>query len=170
MVKISITPFSEKKLNIFEKIDKMNGLNPYQKNSLRASLVGFEETLHKIERWLENGEESGILYIRTLHLKPETKKLVRQQINDALVKINELALKYGLERREEDLTMAIISLISISWSDLIDTRSRKLMGYGNIGTEISEEIDVDIQSISEIAKKIFKTMDQTRSLENINKM
>ena len=170
MVKIFIIRYSEEKFNIFEKLYRMIDLNSYQKNSLRASLYGFEEALHQIERWLEKGEESGILYVRTSHLKPETKKLVRQQINKALEKINELALKYGLERHEEDLTMSILSLISISWADLTDTRSRRLKGYGNIGADISEEIDEDIESISGIAMKIFKTIDQTRSAEHANEI
>ena len=168
MVKISITLYLEEKFNVFEKIDEMNDLNFYQKNSFRASLYGFEEALHQIERWLEKGEESGILYIRTLHLKPETKKLVRQQVNKALEKINELALKYRLERREEDLTMSILSQISISWADLSDTRSRRLKGYGDIGSVISEEIDEDIDSLSEISMKLFKIIDKTRSVEHVN--
>jgi len=49
-------------------------LNPSQKNSLRISLLMFEENLRQAQEWLDGREENGILYRRKLMLTEEIRK------------------------------------------------------------------------------------------------
>lgn len=143
----------------------MNTLNQSQTNSLWISLAGFEEALHRIERWLEEGEESGILYTRRLKLESATKKMIRKEVENSLSTIKSLAQKYGLERREESLNGHILGQLSICWADLFDTKSKRLKGYGKIDPAVVEEIDRDIESLSEKAMQIINIIEKNQLKE-----
>ena len=144
----------------------MEKLNNYQKNSLRASLYSLEEVLHNINRWLKQGEEQGVLYTRTLQLKPELVDKLLYYTEQALTLIKKFMLKYQLEHREESIAREIMGQISISWADLCDTKSKRLKGYGEMASTTSKEIDQDIDSLSQICMQIYKSIDESETQNN----
>jgi len=144
----------------------MEKLNNYQKNSLRASLNGLEDVLHNINRWVKQGEEQGILYTRTLQLQPGVKEKIFQYSQQALSIIKEIMLKYHLEHRQESIAREIMGQISISWANLCDTKSKRLKGYGDMGSTASAELDQDIDSLSETCMSIYKSIDESEIQNN----
>ena len=140
----------------------MQALNFSQKNSLFASLYGFEVSLHQIEKWLEESEERGIIYLRTLRLTPEVKRKIHAKIKDAYKMIEAMKQQYDLPKREEGLAEYIISMMSISWADLEDAKARNMKNYGEINEEAGKKLDEDLEPIIKIARSIFNIVDQNR--------
>ena len=140
----------------------MNALNLSQKNSLYASLYGLEVSLHKIEKWIEEGEEQGILYLRTLSLSPEVKKSIRSKIKKAYKTIEALMHEYDLPRREEGLAEYIISMMSIGWADLEDSKARHMRNYGDLDETMGGKIDADLEPLIKNTRSIFNIVAQNR--------
>lgn len=143
----------------------MTTLNTSQKNSLYAALYGFEVSLHKVEKWLMNDDEKeGILFLQTLNINQKAKKTMQIKVRQALKKIQFLKEKYRLPKREEGLAEHIISLMSISWADLEDSKARSMRNYGELDEDVGKELDADLGSVIKIAKTIFNTVDQNRQV------
>lgn len=140
----------------------MKSLNTSQQNSLYASLYGLEVSLHKIEKWLDEGEEQGILYLRTLRLTPEVKKDIHLKIKQAYKTIEAIMGEYGLRRREEGLAEYIISMMSVSWANLEDSKARNMKKYGEIDETMGKKLDEDLEPLIHIVRFIFNIVDQNR--------
>jgi len=126
-------------------------LNAPQRNSLAIVLRMFEEQLRQADRWLQGDLDEGTLYRPTLHLSLETRAAARQKIAVALAKIAELARQFNLERQEQDLGAAMAAEMSLSWADLCDTRSDKLMRYGDVNPDLGQILDPHIDCLAETA-------------------
>jgi hypothetical protein len=61
--------------------------------------------------------------------------------------ITQLTQEYGLEAREDDLTRTIMAEFSLLWSDLEDTRPKKLRNYGELHPHAIEQLGPQIQQL-----------------------
>lgn len=61
--------------------------------------------------------------------------------------ITQLTQDYGLEARQDDLTRTIMAEFSLLWSDLEDTRPKKLRNYGELHPRAIEQLDPQIQQL-----------------------
>lgn len=126
-------------------------LNPAQAISLFTVLKMFEENLRQINFWLDGAEINGILYHSKLHLPADKATLAKEIVAHALNLIEMLAKEIKLEPIEEDPARQIIGQMSVSWANLVDTRSRKLKRYGEVNSGVAEALDPHIDRLARLA-------------------
>jgi hypothetical protein len=140
----------------------MDLLNPYQKNSLRVSLVMFEENLRSAQEWLDGRVEKGILYQRKLSISEEKRGQAIDAIGAALQMIRELAQVFELENQVEDASSLLGGELSVSWANLLDTQAGKLRRYGDVHPELAGFLDPNIQNLAGIALQLSTILGQTK--------
>jgi hypothetical protein len=123
-------------------------LNDAQRNSLAIGLRAFEMHLRQAMAWLEDGEETGILYRRRLTLPAERRAAMRRQIAVALALIAVLAERFNLAPAEEALEASIAAQLSVDWANLSDLRSDKLRRYGDVDPRLAALLDADIADLA----------------------
>ena len=128
-----------------------NLLNDAQRNSLAIGLRAFEMHLRQAAAWLEDGEETGILYRRRLALPAERRAAMRRQIAAALASIAVLAERFNLAPAEETLEASIAAQMSVDWANLSDLRSDKLRRYGDVDPRLADLLDADIAELADSA-------------------
>jgi hypothetical protein len=69
-------------------------------------------------------------------------------------KIAQLTRDYDLEAREDDLTRTIQAEFSLLWSDLEDTRPRKLRNYGDLHPRAKDVLGPQMQELIELVLAI----------------
>ena len=126
-------------------------LNDYQFNSLVVTLRSFEEHLRQAQEWLDGREESGILYQRHLRLSPQQQDAAREEIAKAFQLITDLVNNFGLQPVEENPLDLIRGNLSVSWANLIDTRSTGLGRYGDIDPGLIDVLDPSIERLAQAA-------------------
>jgi hypothetical protein len=137
-------------------------LNLYQKNSLRISLLLFEENLRHALEWLDGRDENGILYQRKLTISEENRNQASQAIHSALNMIERLSDVFGLEKQSESAASMLGSDLSINWANLMDTQAGKLRRYGKVHPELADMLDPDIQNLAEIALQLSTILGQSK--------
>ena len=137
-------------------------LNPYQKNSLRVSLLTFEENLRQVQEWLDGREENGILYRRKLTVSEEKRKQAGQMIEMALNLIRKLSNTFRLETVSESAASMLGGGLTITWANLIDTQAGKLRRYGKVHPELAGMLDSDIQNLAGIALKLSSILGESQ--------
>lgn len=138
-------------------MDRVNLTEPQQRH-LRASLISFEKALRLADRLLEDGDEVGILYYRKLYLDPDQRRLAHGKITQALHELADLVKQLGLESVEESTARDILSEMSVSWADLVDCHSDRMIGYGEVDTDAATKIDPAIDRLERIALELSDLM------------
>ena len=129
-------------------------LNPNQQNYLHASLRSFEKALRLADQLLAQGDERGILYYQKSYLDPALRQSARDKISLALEELAKLANQLGIEPREENSDQMIMAQMSASWSDLVDSQSSRLKGYGPLDREASALIDPAVNRLARLAVEL----------------
>jgi hypothetical protein len=137
-------------------------LNPYQKNSLRVSLLMLEDNLRQAQEWLDGREESGILYYRDLKISEETKQWAGLRIQAALELIEKLSSEFELNKEFQSAASILQGNLTVSWANLMDTKAGKLRRYGEVHPELSSMLDPDIQNLAEIAFHLSTMLGQSK--------
>jgi hypothetical protein len=145
---------------ISPEINPMNDLfNTYQLNSLLLTFRSFEEHLRRADGWLLGREENGILYQCKLSLSDGKRKAARKQIAEALKQIADLVNKLDLQPVGEDPSGLIRGQLTVSWANLLDTRSKKLVRYGEIDPHLADVLDPSIDRLAQIAIDLARIFD-----------
>ena len=139
-----------------------NLLNAYQKNSLRVSLLTFEENLRQAQEWLEGRDENGILYQRRLTTSEEHRKQASHAIQSALDLIAKLRDVFGLEIEFQNAASIVQGNLTISWANLMDTQAGKLRKYGKVHPELAGTLDSDIRNLARIALQLSAILGQSK--------
>ncbi len=129
-------------------------LNPNQQNYLYATLSSFEKALRLADQLLAQGDERGILYYQKSNLDPALRQSARQKISLALEELANLANQLGLEPREENSDQMIMAQMSASWSDLVDSQSGRLKGYGQLDNQAAALIDPAVNRLARLAAEL----------------
>jgi hypothetical protein len=129
-------------------------LNPSQRLAVTIVLCRFEQELRQTALWLQAPSSSGTLYRTSLALSAEQRAGIAALIEEALRLIAELAERFALSPAEESLANQIAASMSVSWADLVDTRSAKLARYGPAAPALREALDPDIERLAQIALSI----------------
>jgi hypothetical protein len=137
-------------------------LNPFQKNSLRISLMMFEENLYRAQEWLDGRAEKGILYQRELVISDEKREQAIQAIGAAYDSIKNLAETFALESQSEDASAIIRGELSESWANLLDTQAGKLRRYGTVHPGLSGALDSHLQDLARIALQLSTILGSTK--------
>lgn len=131
-----------------------NLLNAYQWNSLRITLLSFEESLHRAQAWLDGEEQRGLLYERRLTIPPKQQREAQREIRKALGLIAELSHLFELPKATENSTSLIRADMSVAWANLLDNRARKLGRYGDVHPELASALDPRIHKLAEAAQAL----------------
>jgi hypothetical protein len=138
-------------------MDRVNLTEP-QRRHLRASLTSFEKGLRFADRLLEDGDEIGILYYRRLYLDFDQRRLAHEKISQALHELADLVKQLGLEPVEESADRIILSEMNVSWANLVDCHSDRMIGYGKVDTDAAKKIDPAIDRLERIALELSDLM------------
>ena len=142
-------------------------LNSNQRRSVSVTLRQFEIRLRQALALLDEKNESGILYRKTLNLSDRQKAEMQQDIAEALNEIAAISQELALESSEQDAGGLVRSEMAVSWTNLLDIRSKKLRGYGAVHPNLAEKLDPPIERLSKIALKLANhTEDAEASGEN----
>lgn len=128
-----------------------NSLNPSQQRYLYASLISFERALRLADDLLSNPDERGILYYRQVQLNDLQRQEVRERISQALYELKVFADRLGFEPKEENSAQMIMAEMSMSWVNLVDANSDRLLKYGDLSPEAAAFIDPAIEQLARIA-------------------
>ena len=129
-------------------------LNTAQHTSLAVVLRYFEQDLRQAEMWLQGQHTVGVLYQTSLRLSAERRAAMSARIAEALEGITRLAERFDLRSVDEPLENKIAAEMSISWANLIDTRSAKLGRYGSVDPRLQELLDPEIEHLAQLAFSI----------------
>jgi hypothetical protein len=138
----------------------MNDLqNDYQLNSLLTVLRIFEHNLHQADEWWQGKEESGILYQQKLALSDKQQDFARRRIARTLEHINDLAQTLDLPSEKQDPAGLIRGQLTVSWADLMDTRSKTLRRFGEVDPRLPEVLDPSINYLAQAAIDLARIFD-----------
>ncbi len=140
-------------------------LNPYQKNSLRISLLMFEDSLRHAQAWLDGHEENGILYRRKFDGSHANKKQARKVIATALKIIEKLARNFELEVEVQSASAMMRGELVISWENLMNTQAGKLRGYGEVHPQLANLLDADIRNLAEMSLRLSELLNYSEPKE-----
>lgn len=129
-------------------------LNPNQQNYLYATLSSFEKALRLADQLLAQGDQRGILYYQKSNLDPALRQSARDRIRLALEELADLASQLGLEPRQENSDQMIMAQMSASWSDLVDSQSSRLKGYGPVDQPAAALIDPAVNRLAKLAAEL----------------
>ncbi len=127
-------------------------LNESQRRTLTSTLMLHEKDLRQADAWLQGiVVESGILYHRTLRLSAEQRAAARQVIAQALEQIAELARRFDLRPKEDNLVAAMRAQMQLDWCDLSDTYADSLKRCGAVDPLLEPSLDPGIAELSKLA-------------------
>lgn len=130
-------------------------LNPYQKNSLRLTLVFVDKAMLQIERWLTSEDENeGLLYEIKDDLSAEEKSQLYSHIPRIRAIISELKEEFELEKQSDDKSRLVFGALPYLWQILMETTGRKMKGYGEVNPGLAEKLNPPINKLANLILKM----------------
>ena len=130
-------------------------LNIAQKTSLGITLREFEVRLTRLRVLLEQ-------YESVTRLTPESVVRLRQLIDRQQAIIDDLFRRFQLKRETIDVVQSMIAELSISWTQLVDSRSDKLGRYGEVDPALKATLDPAIDQMIEDCLSMVRLLDKAR--------
>jgi hypothetical protein len=109
-------------------------LNTAQITSLSITLREFERRLARLRVLLEH-------YEVVARLTPDSIDRLRRMIDRQQAIIDDLFRRFQLRRETIDVVQSMIAELSISWTQLVDSRSDKLGRYGEVDPDLKSTLD-----------------------------
>lgn len=131
-------------------------LNVAQKTSLGITLREFEVRLARLRVLVEQ-------YESTRRLTPEGVERLRQMIERQQAIIDDLFHRFQLKRETIDVVQSMIAELSISWTQLVDSRSDKLGRYGEVDPDLKATLDPAIDQMVEACLNMVHLLDKARA-------
>lgn len=131
-------------------------LNIAQKTSLSITLREFEVRLARLRVLLEQ-------YESVTRLTPEGVERLRQMIDRQQVIIDELFRQFQLKRETIDVVQSMIAELSISWTQLVDSRSDKLGRYGEVDSDLKTTLDPAIDQMVGACLSMVRLLDKAKA-------
>jgi hypothetical protein len=130
-------------------------LNIAQKTSLGITLREFEVRLARLRVLLEQ-------YESVTRLTPEGVGRLRQMIERQQTLIDDLFRRFQLKRETIDVVQSIIAELSISWTQLVDSRSDKLGRYGEADPDLTATLNPAIDQMVEDCLSVVRLLDKAK--------
>ncbi len=130
-------------------------LNIAQKTSLSITLREFEVRLARLRVLLEQ-------YESVKRLTPERVERLRQMIDREQAIIDDLFRRFQLKRETIDVVQSMIAELSISWTQLVDSRSDKLGRYGEVDPDLKSTLDPAIDQMTEACLSMVHMLQKVR--------
>lgn len=130
-------------------------MNTAQQTSLSITLREFEVRLARLRVLLEQHDS-------VTRLTPEGVDHLRQIIDRQQAIIDDLFRRFQLKRETIDVVQSMIAELSISWTQLVDSRSDKLARYGEVDADLKVTLDPAIDQMVEACLGMVRLLDQAR--------
>lgn len=135
-------------------------LNTAQQTSLSITLREFETRLSRLRVLLDHYESS-------IRLTPQGVDRLRQMIDRQQTIIDELYRRFQLKRETIDVVQSMIAELSISWTQLVDTRSDKLDRYGEVDPHLTSTLDPAITELVDGCLSMVRLLEKARSHDSV---
>jgi len=96
-------------------------------------------------------------------LTPEGVARLRQMIDRQQVLIDDLFRRFQLKRETIDVVQSMIAELSISWTQLVDSRSDKLGRYGEVDPDLKATLDPAIDQMIEDCLSMVRLLDKAKA-------
>ncbi len=130
-------------------------LNIAQKTSLSITLREFEVRLSRLRVLLEQHES-------VTRLTPEGADRLRQMIDRQQAITDDLFRRFQLKRETIDVVQSMIAELSISWTQLVDSRSDKLSRYGGVDPDLKSTLDPAIEQMVQACLSMVHLLEKAR--------
>ncbi len=130
-------------------------LNIAQKTSLGITLREFEVRLTRLRVLLEQ-------YESVTRLTPEGVARLREMLDREQAIIDDLFRRFQLKRETIDVVQSMMAELSISWTQLVDSRSDKLGRYGEVDPGLKSSLDPAIDQLSEACLDMVRLLEKAR--------
>lgn len=131
-------------------------LNTAQQTSLSVTLREFEVRLSRLHMLLNH-------YEAALRLTPEGVARLRQLIERQQSVIDDLFRHFQLKRETSDVVQSMIAELSISWTQLVDSRSDRLDRYGAVDPELKSTLDPALTELIDGCLSMVRVLEKARS-------
>jgi hypothetical protein len=135
-------------------------LNTAQQTSLSITLREFEARLSRLRVLLDH-------YEATTRLTPPGVARLRQMIEQQQAIIDELFHRFHLRRETLDVIQSMIAELSISWTQLADSRSDKLARYGDVDPDLTATLDPAVDRLVEGCLSMVHLLEAARAQEAV---
>lgn len=136
-------------------------LNTAQKTSLSITLREFEARLSRLHVLLEQNES-------VTRLTPEGADRLRQMIDRQQAIIDDLFRRFQLKRETIDaFGQSMIAELSISWTQLVDSRSDNLSRYGEVDLDLKSALDPAIDQMVEACLSMARVLEKARVVDPV---
>ncbi len=132
-------------------------LNTAQKTSLSITLREFEKRLSRLRVLLEQ-------YEVVTRLTPASVDRLRQTIDRQQAVIDDLFRWFQLKRETIDVVQSMIAELSISWTQLVDSRSDKLGRYGEVDPGLKSALDPAIDQMAKGCLSMVRVLEKARGV------
>ncbi len=130
-------------------------LNTAQQTSLSVTLREFEARLSRLRVLLDH-------YEATTRLGPDGVARLRQMIDQQQAVIDALFRRFQLKRETIDVVQAMIAELSISWTQLVDSRSDKLSRYGQVDPDLQSTLDPALTELIDGCLSMVRLLEKAR--------
>ncbi len=130
-------------------------LNIAQQTSLGITLREFEVRLTRLRVLLEQHES-------VTRLTPQGVERLRQMIDRQQALIDDLFRRFQLKRETIDVVQSMIAELSISWTQLVDSRSDKLGRYGEVDPNLKATLDPAIDQMIDACLSMVRLLDKAK--------
>jgi hypothetical protein len=127
-------------------------LNTAQQTSLSITLREFETRLSRLRVLLDQ-------YAAVARLTPENVKGLRLMIDRQPAVIDELFRRFQLKRETIDVVQSMIAELSISWTQLVDSRSDQLGRYGEVDPDLKATLDPALNQLVEACLSTVRVLE-----------
>ncbi len=134
-------------------------LNLAQRTSLSITLREFEVRLARLRVLLEQ-------YESVTRLTPDGAKRLRQMLDEQQALIDDLFRRFQLKRETIDVVQSMIAELSISWTQLVDSRSDKLGRYGEVDPDLKSTLDPALDQLVEACLSMVRILNKARPQPN----
>jgi uncharacterized coiled-coil protein SlyX len=131
-------------------------LNTAQQTSLSITLREFEARLTRLRVLLDHYETS-------IRLTPDGMARLRHMIDQQQTVVDELYRRFQLKRETIDVVQSMIAELSISWTQLVDTRSDKLNRYGEVDSDLKSTLDPALTELVDGCLSMVQVLEKARS-------
>lgn len=131
-------------------------LNTAQQTSLGLTLREFEVRLSRLRVLLDRDKAAW-------RLTPEGVARLRQLIERQQSVSDERSRHFQLKRETSDVVQSMIAELSISWTQLVDSRSDRLDRYGAVDPELKSTLDPALTELIDGCLSMVRALEKARS-------
>ena len=128
-------------------------LNGAQRTSLTLTLRRLEEELTHMLPMFDRGEVVA-------RLTPDGARHARTLAERQLAIIGELTHRFDLPLESTDDIRRMVAVLTLSWNQLHDSKSRTLRRYGEVDPTLAQRLDPDLDQLIQLVMSLIRALEK----------